>query len=228
MNDTEKAVEAYENLVKSSPGDAAIQFDLGSLYDQVGNLDKAQQHFAKVVELDPKFCDQIVFVGGDAIDGPVHTNDDLRVCNSPTFGRNGADAIEVSAPPVGWAHGNNCTGTPTFKGFFVTGAPVLTPPATNTTLKAIAGPANTYTGQTKIVLSGNNMTITPNGGSPVGPIPVPSDGVVYVQNGAGCSNSYSPFTVTYPSTSGCGNAVVDTGGSSYSGQPFRSRRRSRW
>jgi hypothetical protein len=124
----------------------------------------------------------------------------------------------VGAPPVGWAHGSNCSGTPNFKGFFVTGAPVLTPPATNTSLKAIAGPANTFTGQTKIVLNGNTMTITPNGGSPMGPIAVPSDGVVYVQNGAGCSNSYSPFTVTYPATSNCGNAIVDTGGGSYSGQ----------
>jgi tetratricopeptide (TPR) repeat protein len=62
-NDNEKAVEAYENLVKSSPGDAAIQFDLGSLYDQVGNLDKAQQHFAKVVELDPKFVEGLRAVG---------------------------------------------------------------------------------------------------------------------------------------------------------------------
>ena len=42
--------------------------------------------------------------------------------------------------------------------------------------------------------------------------------MVYVQNGAGCSNSYSPFTATYPPTSGCGNAIVDTGGGSYSGQ----------
>jgi Tfp pilus assembly protein PilX len=165
-----------------------------------------------------QFCDQIVFVGGDRIDGPLHTNDDLRVCGSPTFGRNGADVTEVSAPPVGWAHGNNCTATPNFVGPLATRAPVLTPPATNTSLKSFAGPANTYTGQTKIVLNGNTMTITPNGGSPIGPLAVPSDGVVYVQNGAGCSNAYSPFTVTYPATSGCGNAIVDTGGGSYSGQ----------
>jgi hypothetical protein len=162
-------------------------------------------------------CDQIVFVGGDRIDGPLHTNDDLRVCGSPTFGRNGADVTEVSAPPVGWASGSNCSGSPIFKGPLATRAPVLTPPATNSSLKAIAGPANTYTGQTKIVLSGNNMTIT-NGGSTIGPLTVPTDGVVYVQNGAGCSNSYSPFTVTYPASSGCGNAIVDTGGGSYSGQ----------
>jgi Tfp pilus assembly protein PilX len=163
-------------------------------------------------------CDQIVFVDADRINGPVHTNDDLRMCGSPVFGRNGADTTEVSAPPVGWAHGNNCTASPIFRGPLATRAPVLTPPSTNSSLKAIAGPAYTYTGQTKIVLSGNNMTITPNGGGTIGPVAVPSDGVVYVQNGAGCSNSYSPFTVTYPPTSGCGNAIVDTGGGSYSGQ----------
>jgi hypothetical protein len=163
-------------------------------------------------------CDQIVFVGGDRIDGPLHTNDDIRACGSPTFGRNGADVTEVSAPPVGWDNGDNCSANPTFTAPLVTRAPVLTPPATNTSLKAIAGPSNTFTGQTKIVLSGNNMTITTNGGGTVGPVAVPSDGVVYVQNGTGCSNSYSPFTTTYPGTSGCGNAIVDTGGSSYSGQ----------
>jgi Tfp pilus assembly protein PilX len=163
-------------------------------------------------------CDQIVFVGGDKIDGPLHTNDDLRVCGSPTFGRNGADVTEVSAPPVGWASGNNCSGSPIFNAPLITRAPVLTPPATNSSLKAIAGPSYTYTGQTKIVLNGNTMTITPNGGSPIGPVAVPSDGVVYVQNGVGCSGSYSPFTVTYPPTSNCGNAIVDTGGGSYSGQ----------
>jgi Tfp pilus assembly protein PilX len=212
----------FTQLETSDPvtyGFANPSAQLTGAYSQCTKFRRDGRESSPIPNTNNQFCDQIVFVGGDAIDGPVHTNDDLRVCNSPTFGRNGADAIEVSAPPVGWAHGNNCSGTPTFKGFFVTGAPVLTPPATNSSLKAIAGPANTYTGQTKIVLSGNNMTITPNGGSPIGPVPVPSDGVVYVQNGVGCSNSYSPFTTTYPQTSGCGNAIVDTGPSgSYSGQ----------
>ena len=163
-------------------------------------------------------CDQIVFVGGDRIDGPLHTNDDIRACGSPTFGRNGADVTEVSAPPVGWDHGDNCSASPTFTAPLVTRAPVLTPPATNTSLKAFAGPSYTFTGQTKIVLGGNSMTITTNTGQTIGPMSVPSDGVVYVQNGVGCSNSYSPFTVTYPAASGCGNAIVDTGSGSYSGQ----------
>jgi hypothetical protein len=191
---------------------------LDGAYSQCTKFRRDGREDSPIPGTNRQYCDQIVFVGGDRIDGPLHTNDDLRVCGSPTFGRNGADVTEVGAPPVGWDHGDNCSASPTFKAPLVTRAPVLTPPATNTSLKAIAGPANTFTGQTKIVLSGNSMTITPNGGAPIGPVAVPSDGVVYVQNGAGCSNSYSPFTVTYPPTSGCGNAIVDTGGSSYSGQ----------
>jgi type II secretory pathway pseudopilin PulG len=165
-----------------------------------------------------QFCDKIVFVGGDHIDGPVHTNDDLAICGSPTFGRSSADVTEVSAPPIGWVNGG-CSGTPNpnFVGPFATNAPVLTPPATNTELRNIAGPSYTYTGQTQIVLSGTNMTITTNTGQVIGPTAVPSDGVVYVQNGAGCSSAYSPFTATYPTTSGCGNAVVHSSGN-YSGQ----------
>lgn len=157
-------------------------------------------------------CTQIVFVSGDEIDGPLHTNDDLLICGSPSFGRSSADVIEVSAPPVGWFAGCGGSANPDFVGPFVTNAPVLTPPPTNGELRNIAGPPATYTGQTNISLSGNNMTIT-NGGSTIGPLPVPSNGVVYVQNGAGCTSSYSPFTATYPPSSGCGNAIVRaTGG----------------
>ncbi len=164
-----------------------------------------------------QFCDQIVFVGGDHIDGPLHTNDDLALCGSPSFGRNSADITEVSAPPRGWDPGNNCSGTPNFVGPFATNAPVLTPPTTNGELRNIAGPGYTYTGQTRITLSSGNMTVTTNTGQVIGPVAVPSDGVVYVQNGAGCSSAYSPFTTTYPSASGCGNAIVHSSGS-YSGQ----------
>ncbi len=160
-------------------------------------------------------CTQIVFVTGDDIDGPLHTNDDLLICGGPSFGRSSADVIEVSAPPTGWSSGCGGGANPNFVGPFATNAPVLTPPPTNGELRNIAGPPATYTGQTTISLSGSSMTIT-NGGSTNGPLPIPSNGVVYVQNGAGCTSSYSPFTATYPPTSGCGNAVVQ--GSGYTSQ----------
>jgi hypothetical protein len=155
------------------------------------------------------YCDRIVFVGNDEIDGPLHTNDDLAICGSPDFGRNSSDVIEVSAPPQGWINGG-CSGqgaSPNFIGTFTTNAPILTPPPTNTELRTVAGPTYTYTGQTRIELTGSQMRI--NGGSSQS---IPSSGVVYVQNGAGCTSNYSPFNVTYPSSSGCGNAVVHSSG----------------
>lgn len=163
-----------------------------------------------------QFCNKIVFVSGDTINGPLHTNDALMICGTPTFGRSPADAIEVSSPPQGWT--GECGGgdSPQFVGPFITNAPVLTPPPTNGKLQTIAGPSYTYTGQTSITLNGNNMTVTTSSGT-VGPIAFPSSGVVYIANGA-CSSSYSPFTSSdqmYPSSSGCGTVRVR---GTYSGQ----------
>ena len=62
-NDTDKAIEAYENLVKASPNSAVGQFDLGTLYEQSGNFDKAREHFSKVIELDPKFVQGLLAMG---------------------------------------------------------------------------------------------------------------------------------------------------------------------
>jgi hypothetical protein len=157
-----------------------------------------------------QYCDQIVFVTGDEMNGPLHTNDDLLICGTPRFGRTASDVIEVSAPPQGWQGYPGCSGNqPNFVGPLVTTAPVLTPPASNSKLKTIAGSSYTYTGQTTIELSGSSMRI--NGGSLQ---PLPPDGVIYVKNGT-CSASYSPFTATYPSSSGCGTARVF---GTYSGQ----------
>jgi tetratricopeptide (TPR) repeat protein len=62
-NDREKAIQAYENLVKASPSDANIRFQLGGLYEQGGGLDQAREHFAKVVELDAKFVEGLLALG---------------------------------------------------------------------------------------------------------------------------------------------------------------------
>jgi eukaryotic-like serine/threonine-protein kinase len=63
VNDTKKAIESYENLVKASPNSAMIQFDLGGLYEQSGALDKAQERYEKVVELDAKFAEGLLALG---------------------------------------------------------------------------------------------------------------------------------------------------------------------
>lgn len=172
-----------------------------------------------------KACDRIVFISGDNIKGPLHTNDDLAICGTPKFGRSAADVIEVSAPPTGWLAGG-CSSpsgaSPEFVGPLVTTAPVLKPPSTNGRLKDIAEPSNSiYSCQTSIVLEGAKMTVTTSTGTVSG-ISFPSSGVVYVQNGScpgeswpSCSSAYSPFTATYPSGSDCGTVRVS---GTYSGE----------
>ncbi len=181
-------------------------------------------------------CDTIVFVSGDNIKGPMHTNDDFAICGTPTFGRNASDVIEVGAPPQGWIDGH-CSGypaaSPTFKGPFVTTAPVLTPPATNESLEKIAGPAYTFSCQTEIKLEGTQMKVTTNAGGKEVTKPFPSSGVVYVKQGScpdlphpghspwpwpNCSTEYSPFSATYasyPEGTDCGTVYVS---GTYSGE----------
>lgn len=164
-------------------------------------------------------CTEIVFSSGEFINGPLHTNDELNICGTPTFGRNVSDLIEVSSPPQGWRGSSNCgSNSPTFRGTYLTNAPVLTPPATNDSLKNVQGAA-LYSGQTRIVLNGTQMTVTTNAGA-TSTIPIPSSGVIYVANStsSACSNAYSPFSSTtalYPSNSPCGNVYVS---GAYSGQ----------
>ena len=51
---TDKAIELYGNLVKAAPGDPDLQFTLAGLYESNNDFDKAAEHYAKVLEQDPK------------------------------------------------------------------------------------------------------------------------------------------------------------------------------
>lgn len=168
-------------------------------------------------EYEPEYCSKISFATGDKIKGPIHTNDAMAINGTPTLGRSSQDMIEVGAEPPGWYPINDLnTDKPNFVGTFVTRAPELVPPATNSQLATIAQPSFRYTGQVRICLSGTTMTVG-EGGSCTGKYSgnIPSNGVIYVSNGSCTDPPYSPFTATYPSTSGCGNAYVK---GSYSGQ----------
>ncbi len=178
-----------------------------------------------------QYCRTISFVGGDKINGPLHTNDALVVCNEPTFGRTASDAIEVSSPPKGWYStkdsilhaGSSCTGTPKFVGTYRTNSAVLIPPATNSQLSTIAEPQFRFKNQVRICLSGTNMTVSTsiksgNDCTQAGTVlysgAIPENGVVYVSSGT-CTGAYSPFETIYPETSECGNVYIH---GEYSGQ----------
>jgi eukaryotic-like serine/threonine-protein kinase len=54
MKDNKKALEAYEKLAASLPGDNDVQFTLGNLYLDTSDFDKARAQYAKVLKNDPK------------------------------------------------------------------------------------------------------------------------------------------------------------------------------
>jgi tetratricopeptide (TPR) repeat protein len=80
-HDASKAIESYENLVKAAPNSASVQFDLGSLYEDNDELDKAKARFAKVVELDPKFVEGLLALGRVEIK-LGHPEDSLQPLNT--------------------------------------------------------------------------------------------------------------------------------------------------
>jgi len=63
MKDNKKAIEAYETLAKTSPDNNDIQYALGNLYLDVGDLEKARSHYSKVLKADPKNLDALIQTG---------------------------------------------------------------------------------------------------------------------------------------------------------------------
>ena len=151
-------------------------------------------------------CSNIVFADADRVNGPFHTNDDILVCGSPTFGRTAGDNIEVSAPAPGYTASCGGTGTPNFLGTYKSGAKLLSMPASNASLATIAQANYTFTGTTQITLNNNSMSVTNGGTTVTRSLDPPFNGVIYVKNGT-CGATYSaPQTYTEPA--GCGNVYV--------------------
>jgi len=69
MKDNKKALETYEKLAASLPGDTDVQYNLGSLYLDAGNHDKARPLFAKVLANDPNNLAALLQAGWLEVDG---------------------------------------------------------------------------------------------------------------------------------------------------------------
>jgi hypothetical protein len=150
-------------------------------------------------------CTNQQFASDDEIFGPLHSNDSLWTCDGSTFGRPGRnDKLEVSAAAPGWD--NRCgSGPPTFNSTFYTSQPMIDIPESNAALKTIAQTGGTVlTGRHFIRLNGNLMQID-NSGTWVAQ---PSNGVLYVQTGAGGCTTKPPILADYNESSSCGNAYV--------------------
>ena len=63
MKDSKKAIETYEKLAASRPGDEDVAFALGGLYLDTGEFDKARAEYAKVLKNDPRNLTALIQTG---------------------------------------------------------------------------------------------------------------------------------------------------------------------
>jgi hypothetical protein len=159
-------------------------------------------------------CDELVFAPADVVAGPLHTNDELLVCGTPTFGRNPQDRIESGN---GWRGSSSCSGNnPDMQGTLVPGHTIGLP-ETNSTLSDLAANGGlAYSGRTTIQLgtAANKMTVT-NAAIGTQQVDYPANGVIYVSNSGTCP-AYNALYPSYsaqgvgglPSTAGCGDVLI--------------------
>ena len=169
-------------------------------------------------------CVEIQFTDNDAINGPLHTNDEsLLVCGNPRFGRETlkdgspgkTDSIEVSGLAPGWVPNGSCSAAPKI---FSPNENKITPssetmdmPESNQELVAVAtAGGKVYSGRTIIHLKNSRMDVTNYAtGSAVTTYDVawPGNGVLYVTNNGAC-NGEIPTDANYDESNGCGNVYV--------------------
>jgi Tfp pilus assembly protein PilX len=144
-------------------------------------------------------CQDISFLSVDSLEGPLHTNDSLLICGSPTFGKDSNDLIELNGDPPGWT--NSCGASPNFQGSVTYPGGILPMPQSNAELATAADDDYKFDGETTILLQGNSMSV--NGGPS---IPLPPTGVIYASN-TSCSGGFLRQQ-NYAPKPGCGNIYV--------------------
>ncbi len=163
-------------------------------------------------------CTLIQFATGDAINGPVHTNDAACIGGSASFGLEGHKPPDV----VEFYRGlnSNCNGKGTFytaTKSYVKGE-LLPPPTSDSSLETYVKAEDKFSGVTELVLEGgtNEIDVTNaaiNSGKPK-KIPWPSNGLIYVkQSSSGaCDYTYKPYEAdgSYEASTetDCGNVYV--------------------
>jgi Tfp pilus assembly protein PilX len=169
----------------------------------------------------PSSC-RIVWVTGDTMAGPMYTWDQLLINPgaSPTFGRSARDQLASQVPTSKASDicvSSNCQGA------HIVGSPVpnVTPqvplPSDNSNLLTDAtSHGKVYSGTTTLTVSGTTATgwNCPSSSSCTAlSINLVSFPIIYVSNAAGCSSTYDPANVSYPTSSGhyygpCGDMYI--------------------
>jgi hypothetical protein len=170
----------------------------------------------------PSSC-YIYWVTGDTMNGPLYTQDQLLIYpgGSPTFGRNAQDVIASQVSTTGT---NDICAFSNCQNANVVGTrqPAVTPqvplPSDNSNLLTDAtNHGKVYSGTTTLTVSGttatgwNCPTSTTCTAVSVNLTTYP---IIYAANAAGCSTTYTPTSVSYPTNSGghyygsCGDIYI--------------------
>lgn len=151
-------------------------------------------------------CPSIWFKSGDAIEGPLHTNDTSAIEGSAVFGRSGhepKDTVEMNGGSYGPASGCPSKGGATYNtasGCYITTGPVLTPPANDESLGAYVEAENHFEGLTELELKGSEIKVNYHVENAKGEVEAktktltkwPTNGLLYVQNNKkACGWSFS-------------------------------------
>jgi Tfp pilus assembly protein PilX len=158
-------------------------------------------------------CQQIQFITGDNVNGPMHSDDTAVVCGEPEFGRPGhspLDKVEIN----GGLH-ESCGAKPIFntESKSYSKGRELIPPASDESLLSYVESANTFSGVTQLVLNGttNQIKVINNGTEKT--VSWPENGLIYVGKGSGtCSFAYTGHEADGPAEktqeTNCGNVYV--------------------
>jgi hypothetical protein len=170
-------------------------------------------------------CAAVVYISGDSVEGPMHTNDAARVEGSASFGRAGVsppDVVEIYGGTYPEDSGEQCTGKPIFHtatGCYIKGERIPMPES-DTNLAAFAESADELSGETQLELDGAANTIhvvnfNERGQRSVKTIDWPSNGLIYVKSdscGWPTSSSTEVFNADGATEAkgekGCGNVYV--------------------
>jgi Tfp pilus assembly protein PilX len=178
-------------------------------------------------------CTGIVFGSQDVINGPLHSNDEVTICGSPTFGRSGQSPKDDVQAENFISGGGNCANNPVWNGqeqIMGSGWQTLQLPPSNEQLLQIADGGNSsntsgcyanagcvFTGPTQIQfgLSGHTSQMAINNANINGGATTyytvtgssnnqPSNGVVYVVDGSGTCVAYTPQNTDYSTSDNAG------------------------
>ncbi len=165
-------------------------------------------------------CETIVFVTGDKINGPMHTDDAPAMCGAPTFGRpehTPYDVVEFGEEPYSY----NCSEglkpvyytAPPKSSYTLDKTPMVPPTSDESLGKYVKEESSSdeFEGLTHIVMNGtaNTLEVTKSNGEKES-LAWPVNGLIYVRTSSTCA-TFKPTesdTSTEEAETGCGNVYV--------------------